>query len=1332
MTKSWNNIRIGFIPELQNEWESLGFGFNQVKEWIDAGLEMEDAFFADYLRKKGYVAESYTNELSYKDIKNLRKEHKDEEDAWKNIHPQFTKKLTRKWRSQCFTYDETKELVDFGYHPTDYDLIIYTLDVLKYDTDDILYHGDKEKLRKQYQEYLEKQRDWKKIDPDFLQRQKIWEKEGFNYQEARQWAEIGFSSYDQHNVKQWKKLGLTCEQVKLWKEQSFYYSEAERWINAGLGIEDADFASWLKHWKGYEPKEFLDCNDKEELREEMKKWKNIHKNFVKYPQIRKDWESRNFTYKEIKKWIESGLNTFNYRLAFYLKRENYAPEWVEKYGNMRKLLKEYEDKLKEIKDAQSYLDYFYPLEKRSEVKEINFYNETIRGDLKIENFINLKIFHSFSNSISDLMIVNCPQLEKVECIFSKSSDYSKSLNLTIIDCPNINTLDFNETWVSDLLIINSLNKVFEINFLGSRLKRLDFLDKLDPQKLISLNISSNDFLPQELSIFNKFTKLEILDISYNPFFGSLETLKNLRNLRKINITDTNINEGLGHLPYKFSKLSLGYLSDGKAAERNKGCLEIYKEIQTNEDYTYLGFGLEYYDNKEDNEVEMIYDIELWREYQPASLWLKEELAKIDPDVDVYDFNVHEFLRDHNVFFNIVTKTFEFDGDLRILNPLLQEINKTLFNEKERQINLLELHIQELTHLIKKHKEKIVNAYLYFASEKELLQELVKSYLEFAKLKKQETNSDDYGDQCEELEEKYQDIKKKLRKKLNKEEKGEMERILTDCGELVSWELELEQKLNSKQLLIEDKKQLPPTTITNNQDSVYFSSRYNTKQITDSKELITQLKAYSKLTEKHSQLITHQVINKIEKTTENTDKIFSTPKRPLLEKKIGQGRYGEVYRSKWGLQEVAVKKLYLLPHDTSESNLKDIQKEINILKNLRNRYIIQYYNTYSDDQELFIIMDYAENGTLNKFINDNKYKEHDWNFNANLIKQITLGLAYIHHENIIHRDLKSMNILLTYGYQAKISDFGLSKIKNITSSQSNDAKGTTRWMAPEVIREQEYSEQSDIYSLGMVIWEIATKCTKPFKEVDNDFSVMFKVAHENKKETIPQDTPENIQFIIKQCWKDNPNKRIILENILKTINKTTNQNTASEESDLITKTKRQLSLVSQNKNSQSESELVNFDELTEEPEPTGIDNHNWTNINTNFTPRLINQWQTHHFTPFQTRNWINIGLQPTDSHFASWLRDELHLEPLEVLNNMNSENNYQEADLREQFQAYRQAELQKLHSQLQLAQAKKTGQVLWESWETPEGLEKWINELKEKINKLETQKQFQTQQEQPPK
>ncbi|CAG8520082.1 10727_t:CDS:2 [Paraglomus occultum] len=108
----------------------------------------------------------------------------------------------------------------------------------------------------------------------------------------------------------------------------------------------------------------------------------------------------------------------------------------------------------------------------------------------------------------------------------------------------------------------------------------------------------------------------------------------------------------------------------------------------------------------------------------------------------------------------------------------------------------------------------------------------------------------------------------------------------------------------------------------------------------------------------------------------TDNMTQSAERPNLEHIIGKGGYGKVYYGKWKLQDVAVKELYMSSKNILQDDIKEILNEINILKDLRNRYIIQYYGTYFDDQELLIIMDYAENGSLTKHINDNKDKEHD--------------------------------------------------------------------------------------------------------------------------------------------------------------------------------------------------------------------------------------------------------------------------------------------------------------------------------------------------------------------
>ncbi|CAG8473892.1 14672_t:CDS:2 [Ambispora leptoticha] len=174
-------------------------------------------------------------------------------------------------------------------------------------------------------------------------------------------------------------------------------------------------------------------------------------------------------------------------------------------------------------------------------------------------------------------------------------------------------------------------------------------------------------------------------------------------------------------------------------------------------------------------------------------------------------------------------------------------------------------------------------------------------------------------------------------------------------------------------------------------------------------------------------------------------------------------------------DVAIKKLFLSLPNTSESGLKDIKREINILKNLRNRYIIQYYGLYSDDQELFIIMDYAENGTLTK---------------------------------IIHRDLKSMNILLDKHLQVKISDFGLSRTKNISSSQSTHGivgtlrKETIPDNAPEVGNDKKNSQLLDLQNLPLQNPETNEQT---YSSEDLDFDINSQSSNKNPN-------PGNIQYL----------------------------------------------------------------------------------------------------------------------------------------------------------------------------------------------------------------------------
>ncbi|KAG0263917.1 hypothetical protein DFQ27_001569 [Actinomortierella ambigua] len=236
--------------------------------------------------------------------------------------------------------------------------------------------------------------------------------------------------------------------------------------------------------------------------------------------------------------------------------------------------------------------------------------------------------------------------------------------------------------------------------------------------------------------------------------------------------------------------------------------------------------------------------------------------------------------------------------------------------------------------------------------------------------------------------------------------------------------------------------------------------------------------------------------------------------------IGAGGYGHVYHASWKGRRVAIKKFFVVKDDVRQTAA--IQHEIDMLKALVDRHIIQFYGTTYHEGMLVIIMDYAEGGSLQRAINGGRIS--DWSTKTRISQEIARGLAYIHHERVIHRDLKSLNVLLTRLMEVKLCDFGLATVKVHSASMSTTLKGTYRWMAPELLAlKPKYSFKSDMYALGMVMWEMAANCTMPFKEQADNHTVVTFVT-KGEREELPDDTPHDYRKWVERCWAQNPQER----------------------------------------------------------------------------------------------------------------------------------------------------------------------------------------------------------------
>merc|ERR1712038_1324736 len=201
--------------------------------------------------------------------------------------------------------------------------------------------------------------------------------------------------------------------------------------------------------------------------------------------------------------------------------------------------------------------------------------------------------------------------------------------------------------------------------------------------------------------------------------------------------------------------------------------------------------------------------------------------------------------------------------------------------------------------------------------------------------------------------------------------------------------------------------------------------------------------------------------------------------------------------------------------------------IHHLKKLNHHNIIQFRGVCTQAPVFCIVMEYCPYGPLFNFLRNGKDKVPPMRF-VEWTKQIASGVKYLHDHKIIHRDLKSPNVLIGKNEILKISDFGTSRTWGEQSTCMSFA-GTVAWMAPEVIRNEPCNEKVDIWSFGVLLWELLT-CEIPYQNVDSS-AIIWGVGSNKLNLPIPSTCPEGYKLLIKQCWATKPRNRPSFKNIL---------------------------------------------------------------------------------------------------------------------------------------------------------------------------------------------------------
>nr|WIL59816.1 nodulation protein [Melilotus officinalis] len=246
---------------------------------------------------------------------------------------------------------------------------------------------------------------------------------------------------------------------------------------------------------------------------------------------------------------------------------------------------------------------------------------------------------------------------------------------------------------------------------------------------------------------------------------------------------------------------------------------------------------------------------------------------------------------------------------------------------------------------------------------------------------------------------------------------------------------------------------------------------------------------------------------------------------FLGHKFAHGAHSRLYHGVYKEESVAVK-IIRVPDDDENGELaskleNQFVREVTLLSRLHHRNVIKFIAASRNPPVYCIITEYLSEGSLRAYLHKLEHKAIPLEKLIAFALDISHGMAYIHSQGVIHRDLKPENVLIDEDFRLKLADFGIACEEAVCDLLADDP-GTYRWMAPEMIKRKSYGRKVDVYSFGLILWEMLTG-TIPYEDM-NPIQAAFAVVNKKLRPVIPSNCPPAMRALIEQCWSLQPDKR----------------------------------------------------------------------------------------------------------------------------------------------------------------------------------------------------------------